>query len=48
VLAHFAEPQGGKACVAGLKTRDESRGVREFKEFKEFKEFREFSECYSP
>ena len=24
MLAHFAEPQGGKACVAGLKMRDES------------------------
>jgi nucleoid DNA-binding protein len=25
VLAHFAEPQGGKACEAGLKTKDESK-----------------------
>ncbi len=27
VLAHSAEPQGGKACVAGLKTRDESKAI---------------------
>ena len=32
VLAHFAEPQGGKACEAGLKTKDESKSVGSEKE----------------
>ena len=29
VLAHFAEPQGGKACEAGLKTKDERQETKD-------------------
>ena len=39
VLAHYAEPQGGKALEEGLKRKARER------EFKEIREYREFSDC---
>ena len=48
VLAHYAEPQGGKACASRVKDERREFFVFSFWAFSEIREIREFSDAPIP